>query len=276
MIRLIALDLDGTLLDDKKKLSPQNRRAVSDAVKAGFRVIGVTGRHYAGAMQVLCDLPEITDVITCNGAALYEIPGKLVTEYPFEDSVIYPLMRRLGELDIIVDAFCDGLAYADTKSRPLFMALDIPDPVKQYILKSRVYVNHLTDYLQEHHMHVHKLTINFPGDGHGGWSERDRTMRIALEGGLEPVSGGVGNMELTRSDVTKGRMLCEFAARAGIKREEIMAFGDSGNDIAMLKAAGVGIAMANATPDVKQAADRVAKSNEENGVADEIGKLLNS
>ncbi|MCD8120086.1 MAG: HAD hydrolase family protein [Lachnospiraceae bacterium] len=314
MVRLIALDMDGTLLRDNKTLPEVNRRAVADAVRAGFQVIAVTGRHYAGAMRVLKDLPEIRHVITCNGAALYEIPensvpaqdqaeetsaasglaqlkladymltpeslkripraGNLLTEYPFEDEVIYPMMRKLGNLNIIVDAFCNGQAYADVRSWQLFMELDIPEPVKEYILRSRVYVDHLTDYLMEQKIHVHKLTINFPGDGHGGYLGREKTEAIAKEYGLAPVSGGVGNMELTRLDVTKGRMLLEFAEHADIRREEIMAFGDSGNDIAMLQAAGIGIAMGNASPDVKRAADRVAKSNEEGGVAVEIRNLI--
>lgn len=348
MIKLIALDMDGTLLKDDKTLPEINRLAVAEAARAGFQVIAVTGRHYAGAMRVLKSLPDIRHVITCNGAALYEIPertesrkrevsvgrnrtayesdmedsalqcvfpletgpvsggdsekippesglsqlkledylltpesakriprpGRLLMEYPFEDGVIYPMMRRLGSLNIIVDAFCNGQAYADVKSWHLFMELDIPDPVKEYILKSRVYVDHLTDYLEEKSIHVHKLTINFPGDGRGGYLGREKTYAIAREYGLAPVSGGVGNMELTRADVTKGRMLLEYAAHVGIRREEILAFGDSGNDIAMLQAAGTGIAMGNATPDVKKAADRIAKSNEEGGVAEEIRKLI--
>lgn len=314
MVKLIALDMDGTLLKDDKTLPKENCLAVAQAARAGFQVIAVTGRHYAGAMRVLKNLPEIGHVITCNGAALYEISreektgvcdpverspeaglaqmkledymltpespkrfprsGKLLLEYPFEDEVIYPMMRELGGLNIIVDAFCNGQAYADVKSWQLFLDLDIPDPVKEYILKSRVYVDHLTDYLMEHSIHVHKLTINFPGDGRGGYLGRERTDAIAKAYGLVPVSGGVGNMELTRADVTKGRMLLEYAEHIGIRREEIVAFGDSGNDIAMLRAAGVGIAMGNATPDVKRAADRIAKSNEEGGVAEELRRLI--
>ncbi|MBE5921868.1 MAG: Cof-type HAD-IIB family hydrolase [Lachnospiraceae bacterium] len=272
-IRLIALDLDGTLLNSEKNISAASLKALQKAVDAGIEIMAVTGRHLKGGKEALKGVPTglIRYMITCNGAAVYEMESeKLILEIPFPDEVVFSLLADLNQLAIMVDAFCDGLAYMDTKNEAFIEVLEMPPIMQEYMWNSRIHVEDMPAYLQEHGIHVQKLTINFRRDENGEWIDRDKTKDIAQSYGLTAVSGGFANVELTAPEATKGNSLLAFAEKIGYKKEEIMAFGDSGNDISMLLAAGTGVAMGNADEPVKEVADLITETNDKDGVAKQI------
>ena len=123
------------------------------------------------------------------------------------------------------------------------------------------------DYLRERGEDVEKLTINFAYDEDGHRIDYDAVWEVLKKyPGVNAVSGGMKNIEVTKKGVSKASGLLYLGKKLGIAPEEMMVFGDSGNDLDMIKMAGIGVAMANAEPEVLKAADFVTKSNNENGV----------
>ena len=123
------------------------------------------------------------------------------------------------------------------------------------------------DYLRERGEDVEKLTLNFAYDEDGHRIDYDAVWEVLKKyPDVNAVSGGMKNIEVTKKGVSKASGLLYLGKKLGIAPEEMMVFGDSGNDLDMIKMAGIGVAMANAEPEVLKAADFVTRSNNENGV----------
>ncbi len=275
-IRLVAVDLDGTLLNQEKKISNYTKEILIQAEREGILIVPSTGRHYYGIPKEVIDLEGVRYFLTTNGAAVYD---KAENRYLYEDAMPYDFALRIAEklmqYDILVDAFIKGYAYRTEADMGYIQNLAIPDVLKEFMRNSRIGVPSLSRYIEENHLDVHKFTLNFKPDGQGGWIDRDHVLALAeKEQDLTCVCGGFHNLELTHVTATKGNALLKLGEYLGIDREQIMAIGDSGNDYTMLKAAGIGVAMGNAEPEVKSAADFITRSNQEDGVAYAIEQIL--
>lgn len=275
-IRLIAIDLDGTMLNNEKKLTEHTREVLVRAGREGIVILPATGRHYKGIPEAVAGLEGVRYFLTTNGASVYD---KEQGSYIYEDSMpcafALQILEKLMQYDILVDAFIGGDAYRSEADMDYVKYLQIPDVLKEFIRNSRKGVPSLYDYIKEKQIDVHKFTLNFKPDGQGGYLNRDKVLQMAEnEKRLSCVCGGLNNLELTNHTATKGNALLRMGELLGIRREQIMAIGDSGNDYAMLKAAGIGVAMENAEQEVLTAADFVTKSNEEDGVAYIIEQYL--
>lgn len=275
-IRLVAIDLDGTMLNNDKKLTEHTKEVLVRAGKEGILIVPATGRHHNGIPKEVAELEGVRYFLTTNGAAVYD---KKEDRYLYEDAMpctfALQILESLMQYDILVDAFIGGNAYRSDADMDYVTYLQIPDVVKEFIRNSRKGVPSLYDYIKENHLDVYKYTLNFKPDGQGGYLNRDQVLKMAeSEKRLSCVCGGLNNLELTNHTATKGNALMQLGELLGIKKEQIMAIGDSGNDYTMLKAAGIGVAMENAEPLVLEAADFVTKSNEENGVAYVIERYL--
>ena len=125
-----------------------------------------------------------------------------------------------------------------------------------------------TEYLREMGEDIEKLTINFVPNPDGSMRDYERVVEILKDfPEFNAVSGGMHNIEVTRKGISKGSGLCWLSHKLGIRKEEIIAFGDSGNDVDMLQFAGIGVAMGNAERIALEAADYVTKKNTEDGIA---------
>ncbi|MEG1459329.1 MAG: HAD-IIB family hydrolase, partial [Acetivibrio sp.] len=148
-------------------------------------------------------------------------------------------------------------------------------PLREYILKTRTTVENLSVFLKERQQNIQKMTINFRREEDGSLYGKEGVEKILSEyKELAVVSGMATNLEVTNARATKGNGLLILGELFGIKKEEIMACGDSGNDREMLKAVGLGVAMENSTNEVLEIADYITKSNEEDGVAHAIEKFV--
>ena len=271
-IRLIALDLDGTLLNSDKQLTDETASALARAAKEGVEIVPATGRFYRGMPQVIRDLPYVNYVISVNGAQVYDIKNdKTVcsSEIPWERAV--SVMERLDGLDVIYDCYQDGWGW---------MTQELYDKAELYaanihslkmIKELRTPVFELKEYLKAKAAGVQKIQIFF----------RDMKLReSALEflsdefNDLVVTTSIVNNIEINSKEATKGVALKKLAGYLDIPVRQTAAFGDDTNDITMLQAAGIGVAMGNAYPAVKQAADYITDSCDSNGAANAINLLL--
>lgn len=274
---LAALDLDGTLFNSKSSISDKNKKAIKAASAAGTTFVIATGRPYNGLP--LDDMKElgIHYAINTNGASVYKVPEK---ECLFESCMPWKqtadLIDELLTLPIHMDLFLHGSAYTpDVCKKAIENMNHLPKELKQYILSTRTLVPNITELLRNEHQDVQKVTMNFPVTEDGSVLYRDKAMEILDRyPDVYYLSGGFGNLEFTKKGISKAKGLSFLCDYLNLSIEQTIACGDSENDLDIIKAAGLGIAMANAPKHVKAQADETAPSNDEDGVAAIIEKWL--
>lgn len=274
-IKLIALDLDGTLFNSNKEVSQANRDMILRAAAAGVSIVPATGRPFYGVPAAVKELEGIEYVLTTNGAAVYRMSDEnCMFEEPMDTERFLEFLIRAKQYAISTEIFIEGRAYTDEASVSVWGSMGLSAPMMEYIRNTRTVVDNLESFIKAGSSGVQKITMNFTKLSDGTLQYRDEIIRLAEE--FEEfvwVSGGMGNVELTKNTVSKGSALIKLGELLGIKREEIMACGDSGNDKEMLIAAGLGVAMANSEADILECADYVTLSNDEDGVAAAIEKF---
>ena len=274
-IRLLALDLDGTVLDDEKHITPATRRALEDAIAAGVTVLPASGRPLSGISREFLDIPGVNYAICANGALVCRLSdGAKLHEDNLEDGVAMALLEELGRLNIITSFFLEGKSYLPARQYDLMDQLSVSPGVLAYLRASRIPVEHPAELVRARGG-VQKFSLGFVHEADGRWRDGDRVRAIlARYPALTVVSGGVDNLEITAPTAHKGAALRALGEQLGIPREETMACGDSGNDLEMIRYAGWGVAMANSEPEVLAVADAVTASNQEDGVALAIRRYI--
>lgn len=270
-IRLIALDLDGTLLNTQKQLSEENRAALTRAARAGIHIVPTTGRFFDGMPDTVRALPFIRYAITINGA---EVADRRTGEELYKADIplerALELMRYLDTLPVIYDCYQDNAGWI---SEHLKARIDstVKDPhFRKMLHELRKPVPELKAFVTERGRDIQKIQFFIP-------TPELRQELLETLPKMYPdlaVSSSVSeNIEVNAAGATKGKALLGLAERLGIPREGTMAFGDGLNDLSMLEAAGVGVAMENACAEAKAAADYITLSNNDHGVAYAIEKF---
>ncbi|MBQ9910134.1 MAG: HAD family phosphatase [Lachnospiraceae bacterium] len=271
-IRLIALDLDGTLLTSDKKLTDENAAALKACAEAGIEVVPATGRFYKGMPDTIRDLPYVHYVICINGAQVYDV-GKdetvCASEIPWQRAV--ELMRFMDGLPVIYDCYQDGWGWM---SREMYCKAEeyAANPHSlDMILRLRTPVPDLKETLTERKKGVQKVQMFFKDMDRR--AEAFPMLRRAFPD-LEVTTSIVNNIEINSRDATKSEGLKKLASYLGLDMKQTMAFGDDLNDVYVLRDAGVGVAMANGCQEALEAADYVTGDCDHSGVAEAIRKLV--
>ena len=261
-IRLIAVDLDGTVLNDRKQLTPRTAAALAAAAAQGVEIVPATGRTAAGLPAELLALPGVHYAITSNGARMMDLAaGRPLCELYLAQDKALAAFDILARYDCMADLFQDGQGYTTAANRAAAYRF-VPENLREYVLRNRAVVPDLRAFIAQQARGVEKLTVFFLDE-----AERRRAWAEVAALGVDVVSSLPLNMEVNAAGVDKGAGLLALAAQLGLPAGALMACGDGGNDTAMIKAAGLGVAMANAFPEVKAAARFVTASNNEDGVA---------
>lgn len=271
-IKLVALDMDGTLFNNQSQISADDQDAIRSATSQGVTVAISTGRPYVGLPVPLLTKLGVRYAITANGAAIYRLPKReCIYECCMEPELVCPILEKLQKMDIHMDAFIDGDGYSQRSCEPQIARLVMPESIRRYIRETRTFTENLSSYINEHHLPVQKMTLNFYPLADGTFQSRDEVKALlAAHPEVAFLSGGYHNLEFTKTGTTKGNGLRFLCKHLGIDLAATMACGDTQNDIDILKTAAIGIAMGNARTEVKKIADYVTRSNEESGVAHAI------
>ncbi len=271
MIRMIAFDLDGTLLNEEKQITQRTKESLEKAAREEIILVVATGRHLDGVTQSqdVMDLVGVRYIITSNGAQIYDRDtGECIYRDCIDLDRMISLVQRLDALRVMADPFVNGKAYMNKNKLPLIEKLQASEGTKRYISSSRTPVEDLGETLKLMGEGVEKLTINFAVDEDGARIDYDKVCQVLSDyPDMNPISGGMHNIEVTKKGVSKASGLSWLGEHLGILSDQMMAFGDSGNDLAMLQMVGYGVAMANAEEEVLEAVDHVTGSNEEDGIA---------
>lgn len=275
-IRLVALDMDGTLFNNKSQISETDQNTIREFTAKGIEVIISTGRPYIGLPAELLAELGIRYAITVNGAAIYHLPDKkCIYENCMEPELVCPLLEKLQKKDIHMDAFIEGDAYSLHSCIPGIDRLVMPESIRRYIKATRTFTDDLAVFIRERHLAVQKMTLNFYPLADGTFLHREEVKELlAAFPGITFLSGGYHNLEFTKNGTTKGiglRFLCDYL---GLSLDQTMACGDTQNDIDILKTAAVGVAMENARTEVKKIADFITLSNEESGISHAIRHFI--
>ncbi len=265
--RLIATDLDDTLLDENSKISARNREAIRWAVDKGVKFVIATGRMFKTSVNYLDDLGFISDcpIINYHGALVKKSRSKeVVLHKPINNGVAISVAEEAERQGCHVSVFIEDELYISEES--------------EY---SRFYQSMAHIGLEE----VGPLGAFLRNNG----ASPTKMSIIRWDGTLDDIETGLRKkygsdlsilqsrpyfLEITDQKATKGQTLSWLAEKEGIRPEEIIAFGDGHNDLDMVGYAGLGVAVANARPEVKAAANLVTGSNNEDGVAEVIERYV--
>jgi len=270
-LKLIAFDLDGTLLKDDKTISPKTREALALAQEAGVLLVPVTGRLFDTMPQEVRELPGLSYAITINGAEVCDVAAKRVLrEAVFTRSEAERMMDYMAGLPAILGCYQGGNGWMSPED---FARIDeFGTMPRQPKLLRMIYrpMEHMRERLLSAGS-IQKLQVYFHTI-----AEKDLYLAEMLKAFPDyAVSTSIpNNVEVNAREATKGAALLFLCEYLGIRRSECMALGDGTNDTSMIAAAGIGVAMGNAAPEVKAAANVITKTNEEDGLAEAILSFL--
>lgn len=264
--RVIALDLDGTLLTPQKTLLPSSVDALKRAQEVGYQLLIVTGRHHVAIHPFYQALGLDTPAICCNGTYLYDYHAKKVLE-----SDPLPVDRALQLIDLLDEHDVHGLMYVDESMmyeratghviRTSKWALSLPEAQRPVFTQ----VSSLRQAAQEvNAIWKFALTDEDTGKLNAFASRVEQTV------GLECEWSWHDQVDIARKGNSKGKRLTQYVESQGGSMQDVIAFGDNYNDISMLEAAGTGVAMGNADDAVKARANVVIGDNTVDSIAQYI------
>lgn len=263
-IKMIGLDLDGTLLNTKKELTDHTRRVLTEAIDAGILVLMATGRPFTGIPEELRTFPGIHYALTSNGARVLDTDhNKILIEQLLPLESARKALHIFEKYDTLSEIYFDGQGYADAAKLDNVGKYHHDPNMWNYVRTTRIAVPDIRDVIAKENRSMDKVQALFADmeERAAAWKELSEFKELELVGSLSY------NIEINAAGVNKGTALVALGEMLGIPRESIMACGDGDNDVHLLQEVGFGVAMANAQPQVKEAADHITASNDEDGVA---------
>lgn len=271
-IRCIALDLDRTTLNSEGHLSERNRRTIERAISSGIQIAVASGRSLDSLPGEVMEIPGIRYAITSNGAAVYDLKeGVCLRQYKLKAEAVRDILRWTQGEDVTFEAFIDGKPYAEKAY--------VEDPVRfgamprsiPYIQETRKPIEDMRSFIREHEGELDCIDVVVKSEEYKRrlWKTLEKQVRDVY------ITSSVKQL-LEISDVNAGKdTAAEFLiGYLGLTREELAGFGDGHNDSGLMKYAGIGFAVANASKECREAADRIVASNDEDGVAEGIDYIL--
>lgn len=275
-IKAIAMDMDGTLLNEGKIISSKTKAALLEAQRQGVKVILTSGRPTPGLFKYAEELAmEEYDGIglSFNGAHVLDYQtNEVLFEQPLPLETSKAILEHLKNFDVkpmvchqnymyVNDVFDNRIHFANEEIN-----------IIEYEARAGGYklceVNDLAGFCD---FPLHKVLVAADPDY---LKKHYQEMMRPFEGQVSALFSAPFYFEFTDLGITKAKAIAAVLPKLDVKKEELMAFGDGQNDQAMIEYAGIGVAMGNATPELKQVADEITLSNNEDGIAHTLEKYL--
>lgn len=273
MIKLVAMDMDGTLLDSSKELPEENRKTIELYAQKGVQFAFCTGRVMNELQVISKELPCVKYAITCNGAYVNDFTLGSNDNEIFNDTLSMEEIRHIFDIvsnkgyEVMFELQADGVVYAQKS------CIDNPgkygvDYLADFIKLTRVPVESMEEYVNSREIEVGKVNMFFANS-----AMRNSALEELKDLDYDFSYSEGANLEINKRGVNKGKGLKMLAEYLGISLDEVMALGDNYNDIEMLKTTKNSVVMANAVDEIKAVAMYETLSNDENGVAAAIRKF---
>lgn len=285
MIKLIASDMDGTLLDNSMQISDENTAAIREAQARGIEFIVATGRNRPEALPALKVAGITCAMVTLNGAHVFDEKGNSLFTVPIEYQKASAILDLLEERQIYYEVFTDQGLYSESREERIeLFAEHIAEMMPHLTRKMAIamtaaqleqlpihYVSDIRTAIQDKGLQVLKL-ICFHKEGPAvlGPVAAD----IDGYGDLVVTSSGTNNIEINHKNAQKGIAVAHIAKDRGIDLKDVMTIGDNLNDVSMIQLAGVSFAMGNAHLELKEYAKYLTDSYLESGVGKAIRRAI--
>ena len=285
MIKLIASDMDGTLLNSNHEISKENLEAIKKAEEMGVKFAISTGRMYEDVKPLLDECGLKCQCIVLNGGEYIDEEGKVLEGIYIDREEASEIIDMIIKENIVAEIYTnEGLYTVNTKEEALIevayriMAFD-PETSFEEAIKFAETHPHFVDlkYIKDIDEFLNSdIKI---GKFVAFYNDEETTIKVkrkleAIEG-LAIASTFTKNIEINNKEAQKGLILAKVAEKMGIKRDEVMVIGDSFNDYSMFTEFPVSFAMENAIPEIKEIAKYITDTNDNAGVAKAIYKILN-
>lgn len=270
-IKMIALDLDGTTFNSEGIISDETISALESAYLQGIHVVVCTGRVWDKLPLEIFKVKGLEYVITCNGAMITELKNKsVIYENPISPESVEKVMGILKGEKFSIDISIEGKAYIDEKEYYDIKENGSDFRSPEYVLNTRYPVKDLNGFVLKNKYHVENINMVFRDLG----DQRRMEQVLSRLDDITITSSFHNNLEVGGGTTTKANALIFLLDRLGLSHKNLMAFGDSPNDLSMLQMAEIGVVMGNAKEHIKCQGDFVTLSNDEDGIAFALKKLL--
>ncbi|WP_026907095.1 sugar-phosphatase [Paucisalibacillus globulus] len=266
MYKLIAIDMDGTLLNDQHEVPEDVKNTLAEAKRQGIKIVLCSGRPIGGMRSYIeaLNLDEAGDyAIAYNGAFVQDThTSEVVAGLSLKYDDLVKLYDLSVKLNTPMHFFDEERLYSPNANISEYTILE------SYLNKIPLRYQAVSDILPN--LSIPKVMyIDHPDN----LAQTIQSLPDELYDNYTIVRSSPYFLEFVHPEVSKGNAVKKLAEKLGIKQEEVMCIGDNGNDLSMITFAGCGVAMGNAIPEVKAAADFQTRSNNEGGVAHAIEKL---
>lgn len=271
-IKLAATDLDGTLIASNGEISTENFEAMEKTIKKGLYIVPTTGRSFYEMPKELRERKSYTHCICSNGAVIFDRDGNEIWKSTFSMDKTMELFGILSEYDTMIEVYTKGTPVTETSklTKEAYIHYRVEENYHDVLTATRKGVENLKSFLSENSEGAEMFNIFFSDAG----ERKEAFERIGKLDYVELTTSMASNMEILQRSVNKGsslKMLCE---KLKVKKEEVMAMGDSRNDLTLLSAAGTALAVANACDDLKKVADEVICSCDESAMAYALSRFV--
>lgn len=289
MYKLIAIDLDGTLLDTYGQASNENKEAITKALQKGVEVVLTSGRGPASVKNLAHDIGADNYVICGNGAVVYNLKeNKIIYQNFLDKKKVLQLINICEENSIYYSVYTeDSIITKSLNYNTLFYHhenskkaddkktnINIIKDIYQYVLDRKQEDYNKIMICDDNNIIFNSITKKLKKVKNIDVLDVGHMSRKTIKDGTEEYSLEYYYTEISSQNVDKWSAIKQLIANIGIKPEEVIAIGDNVNDKTMLENAGLGVAMANSAPEIQKIADEVTLSNDENGVAAVIEKYI--
>jgi len=285
MIKLIASDMDGTLLNSDHKIPKENIELIKFAQKNGIQFVVATGRAYYEALPALNDENIKCDVISFNGGIIYDKNGNIINITPMKLKDLYYTIEILKSLEISYQLYTKNTIYTNSIETDITAYIDLirangEEPNEQHLrreAKNRLALGHITevDNIELYLNQEDNPAIKVIGISNDLEKLKHATELLSGNENISVTSSGANNVEIMDKKATKGEALKIVADIHDINLKNAIAIGDNLNDQAMLDIVEYSIAMKNGNKELQNNAKFITeKTNSEGGVADSVMKLL--
>ncbi len=256
--RLVVLDMDGTLLTDKKTITPRTKIAIQKALQRGVKVVLATARPFCSARPFAEDLGLNTPLVCYNGALVRNMPdGELASQTPIPTAISAEMARFCQQRGLYMKVFGDDIFHVQTETEEtLRYSPRYGVPYKA--------VGNMPEFIENRGLEPYSFVVHGHPEEIPGLKQE---MEVLWSGEIIGDCPNEHAIHFTSSRTSKLEVVRNLAERWDISPEETLAIGNGGNDLGVILWAGLGIAVANSPDDLLAKADRVTASNNDEGVA---------
>lgn len=266
-IKLLALDLDGTVLRSNNTLSDKVKSAIESAYNSGITIVAASGRPFSSMPKEILDMPEFEYYIASNGAAIYDCKGKKLHSVILKEEDVIKILKLTEDYDLIWEAFIEGETCTDIRYYNDPMSYGCSAAYVDYVRSSRGTSDDMRGYIYKNRGRLD--SIEFVSTD----NKLRRTLWDKIESNIDSVYVTTSSkhfVEIMDGAATKANALRYICDLLNIPLEKTAAAGNADNDVDMIAEAGLGVAVKNASPNCLSVADVIVESNDNDGIVEFI------